>query len=96
MVEISQFVEKWNLLYPYLNVDESIVNDAERSYTTEVDRKRYFFRTWKERKGSEATYHQLIYALLQINCRNTAEKICSLLASKWNSLYLVSLICMTE
>lgn len=73
---ISQdLCEKWRLLPAHLGlgtitIDDIIENEAG---------KRHFFTTWKDQKGSEATYRSLVSALLEIECRKDAESVCELL-----------------
>ena len=38
-----------------------------------------FFSDWKQEQGTGATYKTLIAALLNIGCKNDAERVCNLL-----------------
>ena len=40
-----------------------------------------FFGRWQSEKGSDASYKNLVNALLQINCKQDAEYVCELLLS---------------
>lgn len=71
----------WERLPPYLEMKKIVVNDINREGGSEEGKRRKFFTEWIEEKGREATYKKLIGALLQIGCRNDAEKICKLLQS---------------
>ncbi len=82
MVEISRcYCKRWKLLCPYLDLEGIIVNDMELVSGSEGEKRRAFFAAWRERKGSDATYRRLLYALLKTGCREDAEEICKLLKS---------------
>ena len=69
----------WKFLTLLLEVDDNVVVDIDRKPIEEKEKRREFFREWKERKGSEATYERLILALLKCKQRHDAEKVCELL-----------------
>lgn len=71
--------EQWRKLPPYLDLEATILNDLERDFRTEEERRVGLLKKWKGRKGFDATYIALISALLEIKCRNDAENICKLL-----------------
>lgn len=77
----SSLCTKWRDLPAYLNMETTVVHDMERNFTTEESRRYGFLCTWKERKGSDATYKVLVSVLLGIKCRNEAEGVCKLLVS---------------
>lgn len=56
-------------------------SDIERNFNfkTEQEKRVAFFSQWKGMKGSEATYRNLISALLGINKMEDAEGVCGLL-----------------
>ena len=60
---------QWKRLPPYLDM-ERISEDEKRSS---------FFSKWVDEKGSDATYGKLISALLKMECKNDAEKVCELI-----------------
>lgn len=70
---------QWRLLPPPLEIDSSVVDTIDHDITDERVRRREFFNQWKQSKGSDATYRKLISALLDIGCREEAEKVCRLL-----------------
>lgn len=74
--------KKWRPLHSYLELEEIVVSDIDRDcrHVEEADKRNAFFREWKRRKGSEATYRKLVYALLKTECRKDAENVCKLLA----------------
>lgn len=70
----------WKYLCPYLGVESIVAGDIAKNAAYDEEEKRVaFFKKWKLIKGSDATYKQLISALLQIRCRNDAEGVCKIL-----------------
>ena len=69
----------WKLLPSNLQLDSIVVNDIENSTFDETERRHKFFRKWKKIKGSDASYKRLIIALLEVDDREDAEKVCKLL-----------------
>ena len=55
------------------------VEDIDCQEMDEHQKREKFFSTWKENKGSEATYTKLIRALLTIESKEDAEFVCKLL-----------------
>ena len=72
---------KWRSLPAYLEMKSTVIDDIdyERLGCDESDKRLSFLNKWKEMRGTQATYRKLINALLEINCRNDAEKVCKLL-----------------
>ena len=70
---------KWKSLYAHLDLKAIIAEDIDRLQVDEDQKRSKFFSTWKEKKGSEATYEKLIGALLTMECRGDAESVCMLL-----------------
>ena len=80
--EISRnHCRRWRSLPAHLNLGPILVQDIERSQGDEGERRAIFFRVWKERNGSEATYENLITALLKISCRQDAEAVLNMCAN---------------
>jgi hypothetical protein len=78
----QSYCREWRRLPTYLGLDKIVVTNIERGYgqgNNEDDKKRDFFSEWKQRRGSRATYRQLIYALLEIGCEEDAEGVCVVL-----------------
>ena len=73
----SESCEHWVKLYPYLKMNKSVMRDAK--LVEEKQEKLEFFQSWVEQKQSEATYFELIEALLRIKCKEDAEFVCNLL-----------------
>ena len=71
--------KEWRSLPPHLELPDTTVGDIERDSQHEGERRNNFFFTWKHKKGTRATYRNLVHALLKINCRGDAEKVCKLL-----------------
>ena len=82
MEEISHsYCSKWKLLYCHLEVDRIVVSDVDLMRASEREKRHAFLVMWKEKKGSDATYKRLLYALLKTGCREDAEGVCKLLIS---------------
>ena len=71
--------EHWRKLPAHLDLEAIVVKDIDRSQGDEGTKRLDFFRKWKEIKGSGATYKRLITALLKIDCREDAERVCKML-----------------
>lgn len=79
--EISRsYCSKWRSLPCYLGMkDTEVVNIDRNSSLVDEDEKKYaFFLQWKQKNGFDATYKQLVGALLKIEHRGDAEKVCKL------------------
>lgn len=70
---------KWRSLPSHLELPKVVSADIDREHIGEEEKRNSFFSTWKLMKGSYATYRKLIYALLKIECRDDAGKVCKLL-----------------
>ena len=78
--EISRsYCRQWKRLIPYLMMSDTTEDDVNDHPGSPREKRRIFLRTWKQMKGSEATYERLVSALLKIECRNDAESVCQLL-----------------
>ena len=69
----------WKFLAPLLELEDIVVKDIDCKSVNEKEKRRDFFREWKQRKGFKATYERLILALLKCERRQDAEKVCELL-----------------
>ncbi len=56
-----------------------MADDIDYGQRSEREKRQSFFKEWKQRKGSNATYKALVSALLKINHRDDAEYLCRLL-----------------
>ena len=93
--KIARFYCKdWRLVCYYLEMGSIVVYNIEHDCETEEERRRRFFTTWKNMKGSGATYRMLIHALLETKRRLDAEKICILLQSNECSMQTNSGRCL--
>ena len=61
-----------------LNLNSIVAEDIDRSPKSEEEKRHTFFSTWKQVKGSIATYKALIIALLEVDCAEDAESVCKL------------------
>ena len=79
--KISRFLsQSIQCLAPYLGIKQRIVSDIDTlSHKEEKDKRHTFLIKWREIKGIEATYRNLIDALLTIESVEDAEEVCKLL-----------------
>ena len=68
----------WKSLPPYLGLPTNLVKDIDKDFSKEVDKRREFFDQWKQQKGSEATYKNLVRALLDVKEVYDAKYVCKL------------------
>ena len=78
-ISSASYCSKWKELPSCLALETHYVDDIERDYPKEEEKRYRFLLGWRERKGFEATYKALIEALLKIKHRNDAEGVCELL-----------------
>ena len=71
--------KKWRFLYAHLDLASIDVDNIDHMQVDEDQKRFKFLITWKEKKGSEATYKKLISALHTMECRQDAECVCELL-----------------
>ena len=71
--------KQWKSLPPHLELEAIVAEDIDKSQKGEREKRHEFLLTWKDIEGSDATYGQLITALLKIKCRRDAEKLCEML-----------------
>ena len=69
----------WKFLSSLLELEDTVVWDIDHKPVDEKEKRREFFREWKQRKGFRATYERLIRALLKYERQQDAEKVCELL-----------------
>ena len=73
---ISQFCYKqWRSLPPHLGVQSNVVGEIDKTHKDEKTKCLNFLLWWK--KGSCATYKQLLNAFLSIKCEEAAEMLCT-------------------
>ena len=70
---------KWKLLPSRLGLEGVVAQDIDTDFSREFDKRREFFKQWKQIKGFEATYRSLVRALLDIKQRDNAEYVCELI-----------------
>ena len=71
--------KKWKSLPPYLKLDTIVAEDIDKSQKSEREKRHEFLITWKHIEGSNATYRQLITALLKIKSSRDAENLSEIL-----------------
>ena len=76
---------KWKCLSPHLGMKPIKGDDIGLSASKEDEKRLEYFRMWKQSKGSDATYRNLVGALLEIECVDDAEKVCLLVKNNATS-----------
>ena len=71
--------ERWKFLPPYLELENIVADDIDKSHEDPGTKRYKFLLKWKDMKGFQATYRQLINALLKTKCRQDGEKLCEML-----------------
>lgn len=85
MVEISSTIltgEMMVKLAPYMGMDPVVMDEIERDYKTVLEKKLNFFYKWNARnakRGNKATYEALLKAMLKVEERDAASRLCALL-----------------
>ena len=69
----------WRKLPTHLGMEKIVTNDIDKSQGSEEVKRSDFFSRWKDIRGSDATYKQLVIALLEVNCRQDAEDVLKIL-----------------
>ncbi len=79
--EISRsHCRKWRSLPVALDMENHLIwEDIQREVPDEEERKNKFFSRWQSEKGADASYKNLVNALLVTGCRQDAEYVCGLL-----------------
>ena len=82
---------KWRRLPPYLGLEsEPLISDIETLSIEEEEKRGKFVSKWKEIKGSDATYKNLIDALYKIDSKDDAEHVHKLLLLDSRPQHLVT------
>ena len=77
--EVSLSLAEWRRLAPILGIAQRVVEDIERNYPNDEERKRSaFLEKWTQKYSVWATYSKLMEALLKIERGDDALKICQL------------------
>lgn len=80
LLHISRsYCKKWKFLPPHLGLKTIVAENIDLGKGDQAEKRYAFFLEWKQIKGSNATYKQLIIALLEIDSRDDAEKVCILI-----------------
>ena len=74
-LNVLHFSSNWKSLPFRLGLEDVVAKDIDKDHLKESDKRREFFRQWKQIKGLEATYRSLVRALLDINQKHDAEGV---------------------
>lgn len=69
----------WRKLSPYLELKSLVAADIDRRHTDEAGKRREFLQRWKMIRGADATYENLVRALLEVGHRGDASDVCKLM-----------------
>ena len=73
---LAGFLYPWREAAPFLDLGELQVDDIERDFGSEAERRLGALRRWKAINGRMATYAELVKALLAVERVDQAENVC--------------------
>ena len=82
--------KEWKSLPAHMDLEDIVAEDIDKSKKTEREKRHEFLLKWKDMKGSDATYEQLVKALLKIKCVQDAETVCQMLKESIDKEQLAS------
>ena len=96
MLEIEGFIS-WRQVGPRLSKindsdNKQDMNDIEINGKDEADKRRKLITLWEERNGNDATYDDLITAMLKAGKKDEATKVCKLLKSGQHVLWYLLIL----
>ena len=77
--EIAIFLTSWRRVAVYLELSNNDLDDVEREWKDEQDKRLKALQKWKGKFGFKATYQKLVEVLLSLAMADVAEKVCRLL-----------------
>ena len=80
--EISRSLSDWRLLAPPLLTEEEVEAIENDNYRNEELKRKAFLKRLKQKSSIKATYRVLVDALLRVERREDARKLCELLKPK--------------
>lgn len=63
LIYLEKHCEEWERIGMYIELDEVDLNDIKMESQRRKDRRLYFLKTWRRKRGEEATYLKFIEAL---------------------------------
>ena len=79
LAQIARDLKKWEGLVPLLGLTEAQEEEVRSTFRDYGDQKREALLKWRQMKGNEATYRQLIIALCCVQNIELADKVATLL-----------------
>ena len=77
--ELASFLNlEWKRLLACLGLEQGITDDIDRDLK-ESEKRHHSLLKWKDIMGANATYDQLIFALIKMKCVQDAESVCRLI-----------------
>ena len=77
--EISTFLESWKLVAPHLGLKKGEIEAIESDGKSEEEKKMLMLQKWKQALVFNATYKELINALLFVRRADLAVKVCQMM-----------------
>ena len=79
LLDIAQFIQ-WNEVGRQLkNIGAQAISDIDKDGHDQADKRHKLIDLWVDRNGDDATYHQMITAMLAARMKADAERVCNLL-----------------
>ena len=75
---IARDLKRWEELAPLLGLTEAQEEEVRGTFRDYGDQKREALRRWRQIKGSDATYRQLIITLCRIENVELADKVATM------------------
>ena len=79
LLDIAQFIQWKDVGRRLKNIGTQTISDIDIDGHDQADRRSRLIDLWVDRNGDDATYHQMITAMLAANMKADAEKVCNLL-----------------
>ncbi|CAI8045413.1 hypothetical protein GBAR_LOCUS25117 [Geodia barretti] len=81
ILDIGKFISWRKVGRRLKHIEERDIQDIDRDGKDEDDRRRLLLERWHEKNASDATYGEIINAMMKEQKRDEAEKVCELLNS---------------
>ena len=82
MVTISEDLDDWRRVAPWLKLSEAAVVEIEQDGKNEPQKRLKTLQMWRGRLGYFATYRMLVDVFLRVGRADQAERVCKLVGGK--------------
>ena len=81
MLDIQEFIKSWREVGPFLSgIEQQNLDDIDRENgDDEREKRRKFIHKWEDANGPDATYDNMIFAMVRAMKKDEATKVCQLL-----------------